>query len=1268
MFVPIRNGSVISGVLSIQSYMPYSYTAEDLDTLQVLADHAGGALDRIRAQTERDQLAHLLQRQNKHLSLLYNIALDLLNRHRLDELLQTITEHAADLLDAPHGELALLEGDELVTQATTANQLLLLGSRAPRGEGLLSWQAVDTGQPATLEDYSAWRSRRSLYETVGLRAVASFPIMIGRRCLGVLDLGRYQPDYPFDAEQTQAGMLLAQLAALALDNARLYAEGEKQLADLSLLLEGSVSLSGSLQLDQVLQQAAGRLARATQADACAISGYYPMAEAVVTLAQHNVTDEWIGDEVGKVFRLADYPATRTVLENHTCLVIRADDTAADPAETALLREWGVQSLLMLPLAVSGRPIGLVEIYRVRPPADFAPADIALCEVLAQQAAVAIENARLYEQSQQELARRQRVENEVRSQKELLQSLVMVARAATEYPNLEATLQNVLAVARQLTAAEGGTIFLLDEERIISRSIAIRDRATTRKGGPFASGAKITGLAGWVVDRQQPALVADTLTDPRWLKLPGDNTRSALAVPITSGSWVGGAISLTHVSPGHFSHDHLFLMESAANQIALALRNVQIIESQHRTVERQTMLYEVLQAAGGQLNVEALVQAAMKTIARYTGWARIGIALPSEDQRRLMIYASDNLSQFPRSQYIGQGVAGRAYMSGETQYVPDVAADPDYLPAGQGIGSELTIPLRRGENVLGVLNLESDELDAFGREDCLLAESLADAIALALDNAHLYQDIQKHLVELSALYSVTQMTTQSLVVADVLNQALLSALTSLGFEYGFIALADEFSGKLQLVVSHQLPPTLARYLQARDLDQTLFGYVHNRQQSLILPDVTSKSAPAVRAMAEELAGLGVRGYAGAPLLDYDRSLGVICLFVAQPLANQAVVPTLLAAIGHQIALAVANAQLHQAIAQKHSQLGALIESSRDGILLIGPNRRILVVNAMTLELLRIPGQPQEWTNRPLNDALALLRTYAPDVVRATIAEMRRVQQGNEATGEGEYEVMSRVIHWVNLPVLADDHSLGRLIILHDVSTERALEQMREDLVRDLRNPLTSISGSLALLAEDLGPGTAPSSRQMLDIAQHGVQQLLRLSNTILDMNRLESGRMSLNCQAAGLIDLADEALRLHHSLADERKIILKNEVEPDLPPLWVDVELIRRVLHSLVGNAMRFTLAEGVITIQARLADDLSTLQEMILPADHLLITIQGSRPVISWGERGRFFAAGRQTEQGRGVGLAFCRLVVEAHGGRIWMEGSPGQGTAVQFILPAGKR
>ena len=162
-------------------------------------------------------------------------------------------------------------------------------------------------------------------------------------------------------------------------------------------------------------------------------------------------------------------------------------------------------------------------------------------------------------------------------------------------------------------------------------------------------------------------------------------------------------------------------------------------------------------------------------------------------------------------------------------------------------------------------------------------------------------------------------------------------------------------------------------------------------------------------------------------------------------------------------------------------------------------------------------------------------------------------------------------------------------------------------------------------------------------------------------------MPLNRQAVKLADLVNEIVRLQQALAHSRKAILQNRVEPDLPLIWVDADLIRRVLQNLVGNTIKFALVGGVISIDARPVDSSLASEVTEEATGYLVVTVQDNGPSLPAKTNGRPFekpTPGRLLEQGRGLGLAFCRLAVEAHGGRIWIEGQPGQGTTFQFTVP----
>ena len=191
--------------------------------------------------TEQKIMQDQLQKQNDYLSILHQITLDLLNRRELNDLLQVIVDRSAVLLDAPFSELMLEEDGVLVVESFTDNQQSLKGDRVTREEAKLSWQAFDTHQPVILEDYATWEYRREKYVPQSLHATADFPVMAGDRCLGILALGRSQPNYEFTAEQIETGILFARLVALVLDNASLFDSAMKEIAERkrteSLLLE-----------------------------------------------------------------------------------------------------------------------------------------------------------------------------------------------------------------------------------------------------------------------------------------------------------------------------------------------------------------------------------------------------------------------------------------------------------------------------------------------------------------------------------------------------------------------------------------------------------------------------------------------------------------------------------------------------------------------------------------------------------------------------------------------------------------------------------------------------------------------------------------------------------------------------------------------------------------------------------------------------------------------------------------------------------------------
>jgi signal transduction histidine kinase len=245
-----------------------------------------------------------------------------------------------------------------------------------------------------------------------------------------------------------------------------------------------------------------------------------------------------------------------------------------------------------------------------------------------------------------------------------------------------------------------------------------------------------------------------------------------------------------------------------------------------------------------------------------------------------------------------------------------------------------------------------------------------------------------------------------------------------------------------------------------------------------------------------------------------------------------------------------------------------------------------------------------------------------------------------------------------PLSADPGRVeGRVVVLHDSTEQRGLQRLREDLVgtlvHDLRNPLTVIRGALELMEAP----AATTEQELLDSARRAARRLIDLASALLDVYALETGRRPLDRQTTGVDALLADAAAMQGPLAREKGLLLVAEAAPGLPAVHVDVSLVSRVLQNLIGNALKFTPAGGTVRVGAQLT----------APGDAVAVSVSDDGPGIPPALRERLFqefVRGDHAERGSGLGLAFCRRAVEAHGGRIAVASDPGRGSTFSFTLP----
>jgi signal transduction histidine kinase len=242
------------------------------------------------------------------------------------------------------------------------------------------------------------------------------------------------------------------------------------------------------------------------------------------------------------------------------------------------------------------------------------------------------------------------------------------------------------------------------------------------------------------------------------------------------------------------------------------------------------------------------------------------------------------------------------------------------------------------------------------------------------------------------------------------------------------------------------------------------------------------------------------------------------------------------------------------------------------------------------------------------------------------------------------------------------------ILRDITERRDLDALREDLTamiyHDIRSPLANVLSSLEMIAAVIPPTEAENSAPLLQIAHQSLDRIQRLISSLLDLNRLEQNQPIGEQQLTALSTLFDEALNAVRPGAEGHNQTIEVSLPQDnLPSVFIDVDMIRRVLINLMENAVKYTPDNGRILIGAE------------KEADFVRIFVQDNGPGIPEADRERIFdkftrlKSSKKAASGLGVGLAFCKLAVQGHGGRIWVEpvAPPENGSKFIFTLPVAQ-
>jgi len=471
--------------------------------------------------------------------------------------------------------------------------------------------------------------------------------------------------------------------------------------------------------------------------------------------------------------------------------------------------------------------------------------------------------------------------------------------------------------------------------------------------------------------------------------------------------------------------------------------------------------------------------------------------------------------------------------------------------------------------------------------------------------------------------------------EVVSLALLDPQTQ---ELVFHAAAGEKSAS---VVGIRLAP-----------GQGIAGWVAREGRGAIVPNV--QEDPRFYPEVDKRTGFQTKAIACAPIRSRGEVIGV--LEAINPRGGTFDVDALLVltGIGSLAGTAIRHAQLFERLEAAHQRYRELFEDSIDPILITDWQGYIVEANRQAM----------------------LITGLDPDQLRTQRIERFQVvdfshlgpQWENLRSGETiTYEATLRTEGGREIPVQAYarqvmiDGVAHIQWILRDITERKNLDNLRNDLIsmiyHDLRAPLTNVVSSLDVLEATLSDDD-PTLKPLLDIAIRSTERIQRLTNSLLDLRQLEAGQPLGNRQFASLAMLTEDAIEIVLPVVENKRQEISVFIPEDLPAVYIDSDMIRRVITNLLENAVKYTPAGSKIYIGARQEDD-----KMVL------MWVQDTGPGIPLEERERIFDKftrlhGRGGAKGLGLGLAFCRLAIEAHGGRIWVEDGPVTGACFKFTLP----
>ncbi|NWF79183.1 MAG: GAF domain-containing protein [Chloroflexi bacterium] len=1292
----VGDGSVV-GVIVVMSYQPGLYGERELAFMTTVANQTSTAIARAQAFASAERSAAALRQKVVEQTTLLDAAQILSSLLRPQEVLDKLMELVNRRLNVTTVALWTIDEDNVLVPAALDGIPLEQGRamRVPVGQGLTGRVAA-LGRPLVIDDVN--EQGGSLFPVYQrehhLIAFMGVPVVYRERIIGVLSVMTNTPRH-FSADEQALLAGLANQAATALENARLFEEREQRINELTTINKISAAVNATLDMQALLEKLHAGIGEVLDVSTSLIGIYdgpgetlhYPLAYARGQRVSMPARALPRGVS-GLVIRSGQPLLLRSREEAQQLGLVLADDHIGDEPVVA-------QSFLVAPVLFGSNVLGVINIQSAEPRA-FDENDRRFLTTVANQAAVALNNARLFSETSQNA-------REMTTLFEVTQNL-----AGTLDP--DATMQLVADAALSLLGAELCAVLRLDQRGRIVAQVLV-EQHTPRPD--LHLDIRLDGMTARLLASEQPLAIPDLLehagANPDAL---AKGIRSVLGIALGAVDERLGVLWVGLRRPHEWSEHQISLCSILANQASQALKSAQLFQLEQQRRRLADTLRDVAQSFTSTLALKEIQTLILNQLSRVVAYESAAVLLRDEGYGHLHITEARGLSE-PALLAAAFDVEQHELLATMTcerrpVLIDDGLQDNRFAPLlhlGWQARSWIGAPLLVDNELVGILAVGAETAHSYDGEAVEVTFTLANQASQAIQNARLFDQISnlaadlehrvsertaeaertaRQLAEekerLEAVYAITLELTTQLDLDAIIRRALELISRNLGVSRGSIILRDPANAELVCrAVLYDRGTVQGANIPLRFIGgQSLAGWVMHHQESVNIPDVQRDP----RWLYEPGRADTVRSAAGVPLKTSDTPLGVLILTSPEVGYFTDSQMNLLGTIAGVVAAAVANAQLYSYIndlagsnavlleeqREETSKSNAVFQSLSEGVIVLDPNQHVMLYNPAAEKVLEIPAEVM------LNQPLSLLDAYGIDeserkrahtIYSGLLAGLRHVHEGSKTYSTYLDLTDPTQVIAVNLaPVMGPDgQRYGDVAVFRDITREieadHAKRQFISDVSHELRTPLTAVKGYIDVL---LLAGTESLSEEQvgyLQIIRNNTNRLRSLIEDILDFARPDS-KQKLNftqVEFPAVINEVVQSLRLEY----ERKAMqVTIEVARSLPPVVADQKRITQVFQNLFSNAVKYTYEGG--RIQVRVYLNRANMLQVDVEDNGVGMTREQLKKLFR-----PFYRADnplRDVAGGTGLGLAIAKQFVEQHGGEMWVQSEHGKGSTFSFMVP----